>query len=334
MKKYVCLFIVTLIALAVIIMPGFISDNNTLSAEVYTVTGKDMDRTVTATGRLRYRSGRPVRVESAGLLDRLSVSNGDEVSEGDLLFTYYKADDAYNAVLSQYGGVQGIEALMGTFSGSIDRSALISEAKKYCTIESVYSPCTGTVTDISYSADDILEKNSMVLRVSDGHKMEIPVNINETYIEQISTGQRAEIAFSALSGETFTGEVTSVAEEAEQTSGITGRETTVEAVITLDGDHSGSLRAGYSASCTIVTDTDKDVLFLPYEYIRTDDGGDYVFIVSGSRAAKQYITTGSEYKEGTQILSGLKKGDRIIINSDSAFDGQAVTISDSGDEDA
>lgn len=334
LKKFIWLFVLTLLSLALIIMPGFMSDNDPLLTELYPVSQKNMQRTVSASGRLRYRSGRPVRTDFAGILDRLEVKNGDEISEGDLLFSYYKVDDAYSAMLSQYGGTQGLEALLGTLSGGIDKQGLISEAKKYCTLENVCSPCSGTVTDISCSDGDILDKDSMVLRISDGCTMEIPVNINETYIEQISVGQKAEITFSALPGKTFSGEVSAVSDEAEQTSGISGKETTVEVTVTLSDAENSTLRVGYSASCTIVTSVDKDVLFLPYEYLRSDDGGDFVFIEKGGRAKKVSIKTGREYKDGTEIISGLEAGDRVIIGTDNIYEGRKVIKDDSGDSNA
>ena len=248
------------------------------------------------------------------------------MKKDDLLFSYYRLDDAYSALISQYQNTEGIEAILSTFSGQIDSSELLDEAKKYCTLENVYSEYNGTVTDISCHTDDIVEKNSTVLKISDQQVLEVPVNINEAYIKEIEIDQKAVVTFNALPDENFEGKVTKIADEADQTSGLTGKETTVEITITLDDKENENLRVGYTAACSIITSTDENVLVLPYEQIRTDDSGDYVFIVENNKAKKVRIETGKEYKEGIQIISGLKKDELVIAGTEDYYDGQKIKI--------
>lgn len=326
MKKYVVLLTVTLLALAVLILPGFIANGSVLETELYTVTTRDMAHTVSASGQLRYRSGKAVRTENAGILNSLFVQNGDKVKKGDPLFSYDRIDSAYSAMLEQYGGVEGLEALVGTLNGGDIPAELLQEARKFAVTETVNAPRDGIVTDLSCAPDELLEKNTTVLRLSEGRQPEIPVRISETEIEQIKPGQSADIQFSALPEAHFTGEVTDIAEEAEQSGGITGKETTVEVTISLPEPEDSKLRVGYSAVCSITTDTDHAVLVLPYEMIRTDDEGDYVYLAEGDRAEFRRITTGNEYQDGVQILTGLKSGDRVIVNADQCTNGQKLSI--------
>ena len=324
MKKYLILFSATLLALATIVLPGFIADSNVLEAEIYSVKAKDMNHTVSASGKLQYKAGRPVRVDHAGIFGQSFVRNGDEVSEGDPLFSYYQMDDAYLTLLHSYGGTQGLEALLGGLSGQTDTSALLEQAKQHCTLETVNAPAGGTVNGLSAHGDELLEKDTAVLKLTESRTMEIPVEINESYIEQIHTGQKAEIVFTALPDEHFSGEVTAIADQAEQTNGLTGKDTTVQVTITLTEPENEGLRVGYSASCTIITATDHRVLVLPYEVVRTDDEGDYVYLAKDGKVSLQRITTGTEYKEGIRILEGLREGDSVILNADHTYDGQKL----------
>lgn len=326
MKKYIYLFSVTIIIIAALVMPGYISDNRIPEIEVLKAAEKNMDNTVSANGRLQYKSARNVRTDNAGIIESISVKNGEKVKKDELLFSYYRLDDAYSALISQYQGAEGIEAIISSFSGQIDSSSLLEEAKKYCTLENVYSEYEGTITDISLEPDDIAEKNSTVLKISDQQILEVPVNINEAYIEEIEIGQEAVISFNALPDESFKGKVTKIADEADQTSGLTGKETTVEVTITLDDNENNRLRVGYSASCSIITSTDENVLVLPYEVIRTDDEGDYVFIAENGKIKKVRIKTGTEYKDGVQIISGLHKNELAVTGSEDFYDGQKIKI--------
>lgn len=323
MKRYIYLFSATAVIVGMIIMSGFLTANGIYEAETFVIQTCDMDNTVTGSGRLRYSSGKNIRSHYSGIAGEVNVKNGDTVKSGDILYTIYKADESYTSMLSD----DSISALLSSFSGSNDTSGIMDEAKKYCISEAVYSDTDGTVTDLSLHENDIIKKDSVVMKITDTNTLEIPVDINELYIGLVETGQKAEVSFSAVPDRKFSGEVTAIADEAEQTSGLTGRETTVEVTVTLDGSEpTKDLRAGYSALCSIITSTDKDILVLPYEQIRTDDNGDFVFIVKNSRALKKYIKTAKEYKEGVEISDGLKSGDIIIDSKEDISDGQNVII--------
>ena len=64
-----------------------------------------------------------------------------------------------------------------------------------------------------------------LLKLSEKDTMEIPVNINENYIDRIEVGQSAVVVFSAASKQRYPAKVTSIAKEASVTSGLTGKET-------------------------------------------------------------------------------------------------------------
>ena len=69
-------------------------------------------------------------------------------------------------------------------------------------------------------------------------------------------------------------------------------------------------------------------MILPYECIRSDDKGDYVFTIKKNRAKKVYVKTGKEYKDGTEIVSGLSKNDLIIENCDDIYNGQKIKMNE------
>ncbi len=321
MKKYFYLFAATGIIIALIIMSGSMI-NNTVTVETFTLTEKDMDNTVSAAGKLQYSSGKAVKLKTAALINQVYVKNGDTVTEGDALFSYYKIDDAYVTLAQQYAGAEGIESLLGSVSSSGGYD-IIEEISKYCELIEMNSEYNGTVTGLSFAEEEFAQKNSTVLKISDKKLPEIPVDINESYIKLIETGQKADITFNALPDKKFTGTVTKISDEASRTGGLTGKETTVEVTLTLD-ETDDELRVGYSAACTIITSTDRSVLVIPYEAVRTDEKGDYVFVLKNGRAVKKYIKTSDEYKEGIRISSGLKKGDVILKNPDNVYDGQRV----------
>ncbi len=325
MKKYIYLFLSTFIIVMVIVMSGYMLSGETAQADVLILKARSMNNTITAAGKLQYKSGFAVRTVQAGIINNMAVKNGDYVKQNDLLFSYYKIDDAYTAMLSQYTGSNSPEALLGILSQYGSTEDILNEAKKYCAVENVYAAEEGKVTDVKYGADDVVEKNDVILKIADQQQAEVPVNINESHIHQISVGQKADIVFNAVPDKHYTGRVTHLASEAEITNGVTGKETTVEVTLTVEG-HDDLLRVGYSAVCSIITSTDENVLVVPYDVIRTDDRGDYVLVADDGFVRRVPVKIGTEYKDGAAITEGLSENDNVIVNYDTMTEGQKVAI--------
>ncbi len=325
MKKYVYLFLCTAFVISAVVMSGFMLKGTPVECDVLILKPQSMDNTVTATGRLQYKEAYSVRNPFTGIMNSISVENGSEVQSGDLLYSYYKIEDAYTALLSGYTGEAGTEGLLGMLSQYTGVDELLSEVKKYCTVENVYAEKAGRVTGLRYHEDELIEKNAVTLKLSEKDTMEIPVNINENYIDKIEVGQSAVVVFSAASKQRYPAKVTSIAKEASVTSGLTGKETTVEVVLTLQ-ESDEHLRPGYSASCTIVTSTDQNVIVVPYDAVVTNDDKSYVYLLSDANVRKQEIMTGKEYKDGIEALKGLQKDDVLILNADRVREGDKIKI--------
>ena len=316
MKKYIYLFLSTLLIITVIVLSGYAVNGNTAEVEVFALETKNMDNTITSSGKLQYKSAKSIKADEMGIIKDIFVKNGDEIKKDDVLFSYYQAEG-----FSQYADLQNLSALLGSLTA---KEQILDEVKKYCTVKEVKAESGGKVTGIQYSSDDIVQKGSEVIKLSNTDILEIPVNINENYIRRVKAGQKVEITFNAVEGKKYSGKVTKISDEAVQTTGLSGKETTVAVTVTLDDKKDDKLRIGYSADCMIITSTDENVLVLPYEYIHSDNKGDYVFSAVRNRAKKIYIKTGNEYKDGTQVISGLNKNDKIIKNE--VYEGQNIII--------
>jgi len=314
MKKYIYLILAMIVIIPTIIMSGYALQGSTANVKTLVLEPQDMDNTVTSSGKLQYRSGKAVKCDGFGIMKEVYVKSGDTIKKGDILFSYYQADMA-----EQY-------ADMGNILGNLSvKEKVIEEIKKYCTVKEIVSETEGKITSIQYNADDIMPKNADVIKLANTDILEVTVNINENYISEVQKGQKAEITFNAVANKKYTGKVTKIAEEAVQTTGLNGKETTVAVTVTLDNKKDNELRIGYSADCSIVTSTDKNIIVVPYEYIHSDEKGEYVYTAVKNKAKKIYIKTGNEYKNGAEIILGLQKGDKIITNSD-VYNGQNITV--------
>ena len=85
----------------------------------------------------------------------------------------------------------------------------------------------------------------------------------------------------------------------------------VDALISIQSPDA-DLKPNFTATARIVTDSPQQVLLAPYEAVRQDENGqEYVYLYSKGSAIRRDITTGREYADGAEVLSGLREGDRI-----------------------
>lgn len=327
MKRYIYLFLGTAAIISAIVMSGYLITKNIADVYVLTVSQKDVDNTVSVQGKIQYASEKAVNIDCNGVINEIFVNDGDYVNKNDKLFSYYEIDEAVASVsISDYSDLTQISSIIS------NDSSIVEGIKDNLETKIMYAKSNGIISGISVSEGDYAESTDKILKIIDKSSFEIPVNINETVISDIQVGQYVEVTFPALENKTFIGTVSEIATEAKQTTGLTGKETTVETTISIDKE-ADDLRVGYTANCSIITSTEHNALVVPYECVRSDEGGEYVYIVSGQKAYKKYIETGTEYKDGILVKSGIDNNNILIKNCDSIYDGQSVNIIDEENSD-
>ncbi len=319
MKKYLILITATILVISGIFTYGSIVTAAT-DVSIYTVKPTSAENTISANGKLQYESEKTVSADNYCFIVSVEVSAGDNVKKGDILMTVDELSIS-GSVIEKYPDA---DVLISTVTGEISDD-IKSELKKYCTRRTIYSDSEGTVSAVMHHEEEFVARHSELIKLCSTDKYIIPVNINETMISRIKTGQNVDIRFSAIEGKKFKGKVIKLADEAKQVSGLGGKETSVEVLIKPEKIDE-KLRIGYNAECDIVTSTDENIILVPYEYIRSDENGSYVFIAQGRQAYKKYITTGTEYHSGASVISGIKANENIITNANEIYDGQRIKV--------
>jgi RND family efflux transporter MFP subunit len=87
-----------------------------------------------------------------------------------------------------------------------------------------------------------------------------------------------------------------------------------------------ALRPGLFAQASIVVNSNDPAICIPEAAISAFVGLEKAFVVKGEKAEERSITTG-RHKNGTvEILSGIKAGDRVILNPGNMRSGQLVKV--------
>jgi hypothetical protein len=89
---------------------------------------------------------------------------------------------------------------------------------------------------------------------------------------------------------------------------------TYPVTVTL-GSAVAGLRPGMTANVTVVTASRVDVLSVPTAAIDTAGGASTVTVVSGGKDVSREVITGLEGDSSTEITSGLRAGDVVVLST-------------------
>jgi len=233
------------------------------------------------------------------------------------------------------------------------RAGLVS-ARHDVSRVTITSPIDGIVTRVNVEEGEVAmigtmnQPGTILLTISDLGVMEATVDVDETDIVHVETGQPAEVSIDAFPARTFAGTVTEVASSPriEPTAiGPAAGSTDFEVVITL-ADSLPVTRSGLSSSADIRTAEREDALSIPVQSLvvrqvadeTASEGIDEregVFIVRDGKARFVPVSVGIAGERHFEVVGGLEGGERVVAGPYQALrdlaDGEPVRIRESGD---
>lgn len=188
--------------------------------------------------------------------------------------------------------------------------AKVAAAEATVSMGWIEAPFNGTVTKVDSKVGDQVSTGTAAFRIDDLSELYVDVQISEVDINKVSIGQKTELSFDAISGNTYTGEVTEVARIGEDTG--SGVDFTVTLRIV---DPDDEVRPGMTAAVNIIVTEKKDVLAIPSRAVRTSDGQRIVYVMRGNSLTPVDIEVGAVSDTSVEVVSGdIQEGDLIILN--------------------
>ncbi len=132
--------------------------------------------------------------------------------------------------------------------------------------------------------------------------------VNEIDISKISVGQRVRAGVDAFPEKGYSGEITEVANIGEQLPNTDAK--VFEVTIELDGTDP-ILRPSMTTSNSIITKTNKDVLYIPLEAVHSNDSMTYVYRKNNTR---QVVVLGDANENEIIVEAGLDEGDKVLLS--------------------
>ncbi|MBV8301826.1 MAG: biotin/lipoyl-binding protein [Candidatus Dormibacteraeota bacterium] len=196
----------------------------------------------------------------------------------------------------------------------------VSQAQQALDGATLTAPSAGVVAEVNITAgEDVGSSGSGSSSASSSSSSSADVvvitpgmfavtgSVSDAEVDEIALNQSAQVV-PAGSQEAVTGKVTSIAEEATVTSGVA----TFPVTVTLDGSNP-SLRAGMSATVSVIVNQVVQVLTVPTSAVHTTAAGSTVQLLVNGQPQTVSVQVGAADATRTQILSGLNPGDQVII---------------------
>ena len=175
----------------------------------------------------------------------------------------------------------------------------------------IISPFDGTVTSLTAVEGYYVTRGSAALRLDDKNRIFIPISIPELDISSVKNGGEVSITLDAVSGETFSGHLYTIADA----SAVSGNTTAFSAVVEVDHPDDRML-AGMTAEITMKTHEKTDVLLIPNAAVTYKDGKPYVTVVNETEHQPLEISLGLVSDNVSEVISGnLRQGEQLAVNS-------------------
>lgn len=263
-----------------------------------------------------------------GWVNALSIrAEGDVVRRGQWLYSLYAPDmiaaqKDYLASL-QIGNARRIEAVKQRLISKGFTPGLITQLTNSGTaIERipVYANDAGVVTRLSVRDGDYVAAGAPIMALQRYDSVWIMADVQESTLPQIMLGTTARLRFDSAPRLRLTG----VVDYIYPALNVATR--TAKIRISVDNPD-GVLRAG--AYADIVFDTPKSTpdtpaLSVPQgAVLRSSDGARVITALGGGRFEPRAVTTGQTAAGRTEILSGLREGDRVVASGQFMLDSEA-----------
>ena len=313
--------------------------------QIVPVTRRDIGSTVIATGIIKPSVGSEVRVgcRVSGIVNKLHVSVGDHVNKGQLLaeLDHTELEARYNQATASLKNAQAklqyaivdVERKRELSKESLISQNELDEAERaydvakseleqseanldYAGIQLEYTkikaPISGVVASVSTQEGETVAASFAAptfVTIIDLNRLEVWAYVDETDIGRIDESQQAFFTVDTYTDTDFEGKVTAIYPKAEIQDNVVNYVTILEII-----DSQGKiLRPEMTTTVTIYLEKKENVLTVPNNAVQREEGQKYVYVSQNDQIIKKQVKVGWKDKRYTEIMEGLKEGEKVVI---------------------
>jgi RND family efflux transporter MFP subunit len=250
----------------------------------------------------------------------------------ELIGQGYVAQAEYDASEARFRKAKsGVSAAEATVQASVAALQGASVAYEYTLIRAPFDAVVLTknadigdiVTPIGAAAD----AKAAVVSIADMSSLQVEVDVSESNLQQVKTGQPCEILLDALPEYRFRGAVHMVVPTADRT-----KATVMVKIRFIDSDNrilpEMSAKVAFLSREVMSGEEKPRTVVNPAAIVDRKDKK-AVFLITDNRAIETQVTLGEKLGDMVEVLSGVKTGDRIVLKPlDRMRNGQRIKIAE------
>ncbi|WP_020653609.1 efflux RND transporter periplasmic adaptor subunit [Massilia niastensis] len=230
---------------------------------------------------------------------------------------YQKAKDALNSAqirarhASEAAGLEGddVQLALKTKVNELERQRLsMANAQRRVDELTVRAPVDGFIGTLNVQHRMVVAANAPLMTLVDLSKLEVELEVPETYVNDMGLGMSAEIT---LPTGKATGKLSALSPEVVKNQ--------VLARVRFDGEQPKGLRQSQRVTARLLIEERPNVLMLPRGPFVESEGGRHAYVVQDGVAVRTPIQMGATSISHVEILSGLKPGDKVVVSGTDTF---------------
>ena len=289
-----------------------------------------------ASGSLRAVQGVSVTTELAGMVQAIYFKPGALV-EKDTVLAQLNSDSEI-AQLHVYQANRDLAKIVlardtKQFAAhAISQATLDSDAANLKSLQAqveqqaaiidnkiIKAPFSGRLGISAVNLGQFVNPGDKVVTLQQLDPMYVDFYVPQQQLFQLAIGQTVEITLDALSGEKFTGKITTI----DPIIDVNTRNVEVEATM---ANPDLKMVPGMFSSVIVTTGNPKNYLTLPQTAVTFNPYGNIIYLVQKNNSEKDkdgkptltvkqaFVTTGETRGDQVTVLSGLKEGDEIVTS--------------------
>jgi len=309
-----------------------------VAISVLTVEPRTIESVVTAAGALTSRNTSVLSSKVMGRVSYLGVQEGDHVSAGKLMIRIesgeiaaqtFQAQAAYNNAKLQFDRIKGLYDATASTQVEMDQATLgletakagLNAAKAMESYTIIAAPITGQIMEKRINLGEMAMPGQPLFKIEDNRNLRLEVTVREQDILHIRPGSTVNVQIDAMPGKQIQGKVAMVVPASDVR--------THSFVVKVDVPAEKGLITGMYGKAFFPTGK-REAIMVPRSALVEMSGISGVYVVSTEgNAVFQMIQSGEAIGNDLEVVSGLKKGDRVVADQKSGrIEGRKVLVAE------
>lgn len=336
-------WIVLALLLALVVSATLAWSLRTPRADVLTLQPGGLVRTLQFSARVATLSRVEVGSTLTGRVDQVRVREGAQVRAGEVLLSL-ETEELDAAVAQTVAALRQADATLVAAQATLTRGeqlvaqgfysaaqqdelrravdvalaqqgsarAALAAARARRVQAVVRAPADARVLARQVEPGQIVQPGKALLSLALSGPTQLTAQVDERFLDQLQTGQPAQVVADAFARQRFAARVLSIAPLVDAQRGA------IEVKFTLDGDPPAYLREDMTLSVEVETARREQALVLPLSVLRDVQGGVQgdaakVLVVVDGRATVRPVRLGLRTLEAAEVLQGLRAGDLVVL---------------------